>query len=242
MTTQRTINVRIPAQQMRQRIYALPGILSGRLADPTGGEIARGFTLRVSATVMAFVKEAYAIKARGGTDAAGEKWKPLAPRTIQHRMRKGKNRPITRRRQRAREAMWRAGRELRKAKTFRNTLRSEERIDAARRKFKAAQKEYAAAVGSIEILRDTGRLFNSLSPGYGGRVMSDGALDVRPGIAVFGTNVKYAKYHHFGTKRCPQRRLWPVVERWPGVWWEDVRGAAQRGLRLAMEQHLRAAI
>lgn len=237
--------VRVNRDEVRRRIYALPRVLSGRESFNGGGEIARGFALRLATTTMSFLKTAFIVKARGGVDAAGEKWKPLAPSTIMARMRKGKPGLINRRRVLAGKAVRKAESDLRHAKTFRKGLATEVRMQAAKMRLKRAWRDYAAAAENIEILRDTGRMFNSLSPGFRGELMpgqfvsqdgllmTDGHLDVRPGEAVFGTNIPYAKKHHFGDGRCPQRRLWPEVSKWPGVWWSDLRHAAQTGLERA---------
>lgn len=81
---------------------------------------------------------------------------------------------------------------------------------------------------SVEILRDTGVLLNSLSPG----VLSsdsyrspppkkDGGQVVRPtsNALIVGTNVKYAGAHHYGI-HVPKRRLWPAGDRLPQRWIE----------------------
>ncbi len=51
--------------------------------------------------------------------------------------------------------------------------------------------------GGYQILRDTGRLQNSFT------VQTD-----KSGVTI-GTNVEYAKYHQFGTKKMPKRMLLP---------------------------------
>lgn len=90
---------------------------------------------------------------------------------------------------------------------------------------------------SVETLRDTGILLNSLSPGTNapGQI-----LEVERNEVTVGTDVPYAKFHHYGTKRMPQRRLWPDPNDWPDSWWEDIAEQAREGLmevvaQLAME-------
>lgn len=220
----------------------MPGILSGRIPDGRGGELARGFALRLAVTAMANVKQAFIVKARGGTDEAGDKWKPLAPSTIANRMRKGKAGVVNRRRVKAGQAVRRAQRDVRHAQTFRKTLVSEIRLNAAQERLEKARRQYAESASNIEILKDTGRMFNSFSPSSGGLLNTDGSLDVRPGVALFGTNVQYAKFHHYGGSkpgRPPQRRLWPEPSHWPQAWWDDLREAAQTAARKVSQELIR---
>ena len=58
----------------------LAQVLAGRQPDTHG--VARGFLLSLGFAALSDIKEAYIVKARGGTDEMGIKWKPLAPATI----------------------------------------------------------------------------------------------------------------------------------------------------------------
>jgi hypothetical protein len=90
----------------------------------------------------------------------------------------------------------------------------------------------------VEILRSTGLLFNSLSPG----VDADAAPMFPPhvakqifrtgaGAAIVGTNRLHAAEHHQGVLgKIPQRRLWPSPDRWTGVWWESLTQQATKGV------------
>ncbi len=89
-----------------------------------------------------------------------------------------------------------------------------------------------------EILRDTGLLFNSLSPGVKPenagpdppRVDKQVCRLTRSGIIV-GTNRLWAGTHHRGVPgRIPQRRLWPEVNRWPRRWWDAILKQASAGV------------
>lgn len=242
-----TVRLKMSRSQLIERVYALPGILSGRSDNP---EIARGFALRLATTAMGFIKPAYVAKARGGVDEAGEKWQPLAFSTIKRRMMKGNNRKITDRAKKAEREAKHAEQVMNEAPTFRKGLMAEAKLHGAKQKRARALTKYAQAVASIEILRDTGRLFNSLSPGYTGQMMPDGSLEVRPGMVTFGTNVKYAIFHHSdeprklgknGKPKLPQRRLWPKPSKWPAHWWNQLRSAARTGIVRALELSLRAA-
>lgn len=82
---------------------------------------------------------------------------------------------------------------------------------------------------SVDILRDTGLLLNTFSPGI------ESALSVfriGRGEVIVGTNRKWAGVHHEGSKdgRIPQRRLWPEPRNWPASWWIDITEQARAGL------------
>ncbi len=77
-------------------------------------------------------------------------------------------------------------------------------------------------VGTPQILRDTGILLNSLSPGGIGNI-----VEWRPGTVTIGTNVPYARYHHEGTETIPARRLWPEPYKWPREWWDEIQEQAR---------------
>ena len=88
----------------------------------------------------------------------------------------------------------------------------------------------------VDILRDTGLLLNSLSPGYATNYESVPQVEnqvFRPGRGevIIGTNRKWAAAHHHGVPgRLPQRRLWPEPKDWPSGWWGSILDAAREGL------------
>ena len=85
----------------------------------------------------------------------------------------------------------------------------------------------------VEILRDTGIMGNSISAGvlrpdgnYTGPTDPGGenqVFEVNPSNIVLGTVDFKAGFHHFGTSRIPQRKLWPDPEEWPQEWWDNVK-------------------
>lgn len=249
MTTYR-LHLTIP--QVRRRVSDVPRMLSGRMPDGRGGALARGFALRLAVVAMTIIKTAYLVKAKGGTDEAGERWKPLSAFTIAERMKKGKRARESRKLKRARLAVEKAEAAYKRAKSrilkspsLRGFLKNADRQTAAKARLWAARKklnravdEYRAALGSIEILRDTGRLYNSLSPGFTGALRPDGAMEVVPGMVTFGTNVKYARRHQYGDRRCPQRRLWPEIGKWPRSWHNQINDAAASGIVKMVKLHL----
>lgn len=80
----------------------------------------------------------------------------------------------------------------------------------------------------VGILRDTGLLLNSLSPGV---ASAEQVFRTGPGEVIVGTNRRGAAAHHRGIPgRLPQRRLWPSPENWPAAWWDDIMDQLKQGL------------
>ena len=80
-------------------------------------------------------------------------------------------------------------------------------------------------IGFAQILRDTGVLLNSLSPGGPANFLEP----IQGGVSI-GTNVPYARYHHDGTDTIPRRRLWPEPDAWPAKWWSDISEEVRNGV------------
>jgi hypothetical protein len=78
-----TVRVRATRAEVKRALHALPAILAGKAADPTGA--ARTLSLRLGMTALSFVKQAFAEKAAGGADASGLRWEPLKPATVRGR-------------------------------------------------------------------------------------------------------------------------------------------------------------
>jgi hypothetical protein len=102
----------------------------------------------------------------------------------------------------------------------------------------------------VDILRDTGILFNSLSPGYfdgtdyekpqskGGdqqvfRALNDGI--------VIGTNVPYAASHNYGDPKrgIPKRQFLPEVV--PAVWQDRWTGLGMQAVEIAIRRQFQGA-
>lgn len=233
--TQNTVHVRATRAAIRRAVVATPA------AAHRGGPIADAMMTRVGLAVLARIKRAFVVKARGGTDEAGDRWQPLSPRTIAY----------SKTRQRGRGGRTRAekGRPVRPSQAL--SGKQQDRWWQVYRRNLArfrGDKRHAAAVAwlvlkaegattllqkyggrQVEILRDTGLLLNSLSPGYGG---AEQVFRVIPGGVIVGTNRKGAADHHRGRpeRKLPQRRLWPRVSDWPASWWRDVCDELQNGM------------
>ena len=219
---------------MRHVISQVPATARG------GGPIADAMMMRCGLAALGRIKQAFVVKSRGGTDEAGESWKPLSPRTITY----------SKTRQRGRGGRTKAEKSRATRPSQALNAKQQARWWAVYRRQLAiykGDKGHAAAVAwlvlkgegaqtlvgkyggrQVEILRDTGLLLNSLSPGV---ASGEQVFRVAPGEVVVGTNRKGAVGHHNGIPgRLPQRRLWPSVNRWPPTWWADIQNEVKQGL------------
>ena len=232
--THNTIHVRASRAAIRQAIAQTPATAC------TTGPIANAMMTRCGMALLGRIKQAFVVKARGGTDEAGEKWQPLSPRTIAY----------SKTRQRGRGGRTRAEKKRATHPSQALNAKQQARWWAVYRRQLAiykGDKGHAAAVAwlilksegaqtlvdkyghrQVEILRDTGLLLNSLSPGV---ASSERIFRVGAGEVIVGTNRKGAAAHHSGIPgRLPQRRLWPIVSDWPASWWADLTDQVKQGL------------
>lgn len=80
MLPQSTVIFRGPRVRLLGALRFLPRMLAGRVSDPTG-EV-RILLTRVGLAALGVIRDAFLVRARGGTDASGMVWKPLEPETI----------------------------------------------------------------------------------------------------------------------------------------------------------------
>lgn len=239
--------------QIAKLIRDLPGILSGKVEDTFG--ITRGFKLRMAFAFFSIIKEAYIVKSRGGTDEAGIKWPKLSREYLAYQRPMGQNGKGSRQPPVAGKLApggndgfmtpddlkrWRG--------IYGSTLvRLAMQVPLGEAKQRAAMIAWADAkrngvktkldvFGSrdVEILRDRGILFNSLSPGIlrDDKVdaiytkPSEGqVLDLLPGVLLVGTNVEYAEHHQNGI-----RPIWPKDGELPQVWIDEIVEVGVSGL------------
>lgn len=98
-----------------------------------------------------------------------------------------------------------------------------------------ARGKAAAGAGKADVLRDTGRLLRSLTPGVDGVARGpDQVVRTLPGAVVVGTNVPYAEYHQTGTRHLPARPVLPRNGRIPPAYWPAIGLAAARGVARAV--------
>lgn len=195
---------------------------------PTGSSFGDSIKLLVGTLAMSKIQQWFEIKADGGTDPAGLKWKDLTPETKAYSRRiPGYKRKAVGEKPfglltKPQQELW--DKEYRKA--------------YARFAFRLPQKEAAAAAGriawsavkraggktligvyggrNVKILRDTGVLLSSLSPGSTSEGSEDRILQPIDGGVVVGTNVAYA------AKMNATRPLWPDPDTWPESVWVGI--------------------
>lgn len=266
-----TIYTRASRADIRRMIALLPLMFSGKAADTFG--LVQGFKLRLAVAFWSKVKQAFIEKSRGGTDETGDKWAPLSRAYLAYQRRfgpgekaalkagaglgkgnrlapGGKDGLLTKaqleewRRVFARNVAWLSKTHGEKeakgiaAGIAWNTIKAH----GARTKLEVY------GTREVEILRDTGILFNSISPGA---ISTNGPaasyappenqiLEDAPGSLVVGTNVKYANAHQNGI-RVPQRRILPDPDRIPAGWLDDFAEQATEGFVAAAHEIARRA-
>ncbi len=183
-----TIYTRASRDDIRRLASLLPEIMSGRAPDRLG--IRHGFSMRLAVAFLSKIKQAFIVKARGGTDEAGIKWPPLTKAYVAYQRRFGpgeraalkKSAGLGRANSRApggKDGLLTAAQEKLWWQIYRRNLAwlaAREDIKTAKGKAaaiawtelkKQGAKTKLEVFGSrqVEILRDTDVLFNSLSPG-----------------------------------------------------------------------------
>lgn len=227
-------------EELRRIIALVPAMASGRVPDANG--IAQAIQARGGVALLSKIQQAFLVKSRGGTDECGIKWPPLKRETIAQRRTTAAERKqldIGGRRLRGlltpdQDRQWRgiyAGR-LRKGDT---PAEAATLAWGVLKKQGAKTKLEVLGGRQVDILRDTGLMFKSLSPGVADR--PSGAqfqvFEMKPGEITVGTN-RYP-WHHLGIPgRLPARNLWPTDGRLPDSWWKAIAGAMSRGVVQAM--------
>jgi hypothetical protein len=232
-------------RQVRTVLSKLPAIATGSVGGST--MLMRSLLVRIGLTALAHIRDAFVVKARGGTDETGLKWKPLSPYTIAYRRR---HPGLPKKRSRLTHPSWMLKEKERKRwwKLYSRFLAmyKGDKSHAAAHAWFILKEEGAQTILSVygntrvEILRDTGLLLNSLTPGI------DPIVGIAPstpprtphqvfrlgqGEVVIGTNRKWCGTHHRGVPgRIPKRPLWPDPKKWPSSWWRDILGQAREGL------------
>ena len=219
-------------------VQALVASLTG-----SGGEfagLAEGVFLSVGFAALGDIKQDYIRKARGGTGEDGVKWEPLKPETVARR-RVGpgdvKSDPDIKRREQIRKREYRKLLPRYSLSLPENEARARAKQVAGMRATAETKKTKLATLGgrSVEILRDTGILLNSLSQGRltsnGGKVSyskpsQDGGeeqiLEAISNGVIVGSNVPYAATHQYGdqSRGIPARPFLPDGDSIPPAWEE----------------------
>ena len=229
-----TVYVRATRESIRRAITQAPVVARA------GGPLANAMMTRAGMAILGRIKQAFVVKARGGTDEAGDRWQPLSPKTVAYSK--------TRQRGRGGRTKTEKSRASHPSQAL-STKQQERWWEVYRRQLAIykGDKSHAAAVAwlilkregavtlvdkyghrQVEILRDTGLLLNSLSPGVSS---ANSIFRVSAGEVIVGTNRKGAAAHHRGVPgKLPQRRLWPDPKNWPPTWYADIMGEIKQGL------------
>lgn len=250
------VTTKASPRQVQRLLALLPRIATGQQTRGVAG-LHKTMLIRMGLVALSRIRHSFIIKSRGGTDEAGTRWAPLKPSTIaysrRHPVLSRKGTPLQRRIPTAKtRSQFRPSWML--------TPRQRDRWWALYRRFLykyRGDKSHAAATAWLilkqegaktligvyggmpaEILRDTGLLLNSLTPGIPESSIPDTPPSVPHqvfrlgrGEVIVGTNRKGGPAHHHGIPgRLPQRRLWPHPKNWPRFWWDDIMLAARNSL------------
>ncbi len=255
-------------QQAKEIVYQLAGMLTGKVRD--SANIAKGVFLAIGFAALSDVKADFVRKARGGRGEDGETWPKLSKAYLAYQRRFGPgeqkalkaaagvgaaqrfgvagNKGLL---TKAQQKRWNGLFARLLARYLLSMPAGEAKARAAQVAWATVKREGAKTMlevygnRTVEILRDTGILLNSLSPG---RIAGDsyekpsgdgGAEQIFETIAngvIVGTNVPYAASHNYGDAKrgIPKRQFLPPVppaawvDRWLGVANDALLAAARR--------------
>ncbi len=234
--------VRYRAKSRAEAVALVRKVLGYVLQDRGRGDFAEIALLPGAIALLSKIQLAYIEKARGGTDEAGIKWDPLKRETIaQRRIGAGDLAAIgikgtTHNRVRGlltpgEDRAWRRIFATRlawlRAKGLAENDAKARAAQAAWAILKAqGAKTKLQVLGSrqVEIGRDSGTLFRSLTPGTED---PDQICEAEPGSFSVGSNVPHAIHFH------KKRPLWPAGPL-PATWNTAIAGAIGRGLLRAL--------
>lgn len=228
----------------------LPAVLAGDAADVYG--VAERVKLRAGVALLSEVQQDFIDKSRGGVGRDGIRWPKLKPETVaQRRVTRAEYKAAGVKGDRTRGLLTPEQNEHWKRRfraVYLACLRDTDPGTAKRIAGAAAWKwvkEHFGAVTRLElfgqrqvdILRDTGELFRSLTPGvdYTPSDAPGQVFDVsKPGRVIVGTNKK--PWHHTGDpeKGLPARPLWPPDGSIPDAWRPGVDDAIATGVTEAV--------
>lgn len=254
------------AKQLARRLLL---VLTGREADRQN--IARGVFLTLGFAALNSIKQDFLVKSRGGTGADGVKWPPLTKEYLaygrrfgtgekaalkkaaglgkQHRFGTGGNTGLLTAAQQktwnkifgSRLARLSLSMPIRAAKT-----RAAQIAWAELKRQGAQTKLEVFGNRQVDMLRDTGVLFNSLSPGQldnpgpnatysppSGDGGSDQIFQLQSAGVIVGTNVAYASAHQDGKR--PFLPKDQVPESWEQDWLDAGTQALAVGARMMYE-------
>lgn len=232
-------------EELYRVLALLPRLMSGEIAVP--GRLLLAIHLRIGVALLSQIQQDFITKSRGGTGRDGIKWKPLARATIAARritVEERRAAGVGGRRERglltpAENRQWRG--------IFASTLARMRAKGMANAEALAAQTAWAimksrgaktrlALFGgrTVDIGRDTSRMFRSLTPGVEDRPSNEPEqiFMTIPGGAIVGSNVPYFEDFH------RVRHVWPYDGTVPQAWMDACILAAVRGILEAIRELL----
>jgi phage gpG-like protein len=255
------------SEDARRAIKQVFGQLTGK--TPDHGGLARSVFYALGFQALSDVSEAFIVKSQGGTDEAGISWPPLSKKYLAYGRRFGRGEKAALKRDAGlgrqhhrgiggNAGLLNAQQQKRWKHIFaKNLTWLAARYDIGTAKGIAAgmawnqlkaegAKTMLEVYGNrkVDILRDTGVLFNSISPGYfdgndyekphreGGEQQVFTAL--ADGIIV-GTNVPYAGAHDKGSG-VPKREIFPKAI--PTVWMQRLADVGMQAIAICMRRSL----
>lgn len=245
-----TVSFNGSREDLRRLLRSVPAIFAGRAPDPLG--IAKGLQLRLGVQLLSLIQTAFVEKSRGGMGSDGIQWPPLSPSTIAARCRGPADKKAVRVSNRLSTTLSQKAAQARKIE---KEVRTEEarlrakfglptgqarglaraNVEArARRQVGLGTIKGVLASRDVDILRDTGELLRSFSPGI--EDVPSGAdgqvFNTPPGRVIVGTNKK--PWHNKGGPNLPARHYWPPDGNLPTAWWNALLAVGQRGILRAV--------
>lgn len=229
-----------PSEALGQ-IQAVTAALFGK----SNTEAAKGIQLAVGMQALSDIFDAFIEKSDGKRGEDGIQWPKLSPKTLAYGRRAprgrghapgGKDGLLTKKQL----ERWRkiyAGVLLRDQLSGVEDKQKAAAIAWAQIKKEGGKTKLAEyADRPHQILRDTGVLLNSLSPGAANSPNQIFQMD--PGSVTVGTNVPYASTHHHGdpSRGIPKRPLWP--KQIPTVWRDRWTKVMRDAIAVAIKQEL----
>jgi hypothetical protein len=241
--SEHVIRVKGTRADVRRLLARLPFVSTSGM---TTGGMADVLLVRMGMALLAKIKKAFIVKARGGSDESGLKWKPLHPKTIAYKRRhpglpppsvRAGFRPSWILDDHQRRMWWGIYKKyVRKFKGDKSHAAATAWFLLKRMGATTILEEYGNR--PVEILRDTGLLLNSLSPAVEQPAMATTPGNVPEQVfrtgkkeVIVGTKRKGARAHHRGVPgRLPRRPLWPDPSRWPNSWWQAILEQGKQGM------------
>jgi phage gpG-like protein len=256
------------AKHLARRVVRM---LTGQEPDDSG--VARGVFLTLGFAALNSIKQDFIVKSRGGTGVDGVKWAPLTKEYLaygrrfgrgeqtglkktaglgkEHRFGIGQNKGLL---TAAQQKEWQKIFGTRLARLSLSMPLPAAKARAAAIAWATLKRQGAKTKlevygnRQVEILRDTGVLFNSLSPGQldnpgpnatYAKPTGDGGdqqvFQVLGNGVIVGTNVPYAEAHQEGKKPRPFLPTGEVPDEWEQNWLDAGLQAVEVGARMLFE-------